>query len=78
MEGREGWRRECYILEKCDQQQFEVEKASFSSKCLNILQLVKINDSYIACVAGVQNGTGEREKRTWEREFGPKSPFPFL
>ena len=28
------------------------------------------HDSYIACVAGVQNGR--------EREFGPKSPFPSL
>ena len=37
--GREGG-RERYISEKYDQQQFEVKKAGFSSKCLNILQLV--------------------------------------
>ena len=40
-EGRGGREeRECYISEKCDQQQFEVKMAGFSSKCLNILQLV--------------------------------------
>ena len=42
--GREGG-RECYISEKCDQQQFEVKKASFSSKYLNILQLVVKKES---------------------------------
>ena len=40
MGGRGGTGEECYISEKCDQQQFEVKKAGFSSKCLNILQLV--------------------------------------
>ena len=54
MEGREGRgeggrggreERECYISEKCDQQQFEVKKASFSSKYLNILQLVVKKES---------------------------------
>ena len=43
-ERREGG-RECYISEKCDQQQFEVKKASFSSKYLNILQLVVKKES---------------------------------
>ena len=49
MEGREGRggreERECYISEKCDQQQFEVKMAGFSSKCLNILQLVVKKES---------------------------------
>ena len=46
-EGGRGGReeRECYISEKCDQQQFEVKMAGFSSKCLNILQLVVKKES---------------------------------
>ena len=45
-EGRGGREeRECYISEKCDQQQFEVKMAGFSSKCLNILQLVVKKES---------------------------------
>ena len=73
-ERREGG-RECYISEKCDQQQFEVKKSQFFFKVPQHFatggkERIWSNKSYIACVAGVRNGR--------EREFGPKSPFPFL